>query len=90
MPERLAGDPGMHARSKGSPGRLLPMPLWQAILYFGLPGLLFRLSLYNGTPALIGLELPPFEASVVSFTVPSAVLLALALGFYRRDGYPLS
>jgi membrane protease YdiL (CAAX protease family) len=66
------------------------MPIWQALLYFGLPALLFRLFLYNGTPALIGLGLPPFEAHVVGFTVPSAILLALALGFYRRDGYPLS
>lgn len=67
-----------------------PMPLWQAVFYFGLPALLFRLSIYNGTPALIRLGLTPFEASVVTFTVPAAILFALAFGFYKRDGYPLS
>ncbi len=67
-----------------------PMPLWQALLYFGLPALLFRLCLYNGLPALVGLGLTPFGATVVAFTVPSAILFTLAFGFYKRDGYPLS
>lgn len=67
-----------------------PMPLWQALFYFGLPALLFRISLYNGTPALIRLGLSPFKANVVSFTVPAAILFALTFIFYKRDGYPLS
>lgn len=67
-----------------------PMPLWQALLYFGLPALLFRVSIYNGTPALIHLGLTPFEASTLSLTIPSAVLFAFAFGFYKQDGYPLS
>ncbi len=74
-------------KPKGLPARLLPMPLWQAVLYFGLPALLFRLSIYNGTPALIALGMPPFYANVVTFTVPAAILFALALGFCKRDGY---
>lgn len=69
---------------------LSPMPLWQAVLCFGLPALLFRLCIYSGTPALIRWGLSPFEANVVSLTVPSAILFALAFGFYKRDGYPLS
>ena len=67
-----------------------PMSLWHALFYFGLPALLFRISLYNGTPALIRLGLSPFKANVVSFTVPAAILFALAFIFYKRDGYPLS
>ena len=67
-----------------------PLPLRQALLYFGIPALLFRLSLYTGTPALIRLGLPPFQAIVVSFTTPAAILVALAFGCYKRDGYPLS
>jgi membrane protease YdiL (CAAX protease family) len=65
------------------------MPLWQAVLYFGLPALLFRVSLYSGTPVLLGWGLTPFEATTVAFTVPAAILVALALGFYKLDGYPL-
>jgi hypothetical protein len=76
--------------SKSSTVHIDPMPIWQALLYFGLPALLFRISLYNGTSALIRLGLPPFEANIVSFTVPAAILFALAFGFYKRDGYPLS
>lgn len=67
-----------------------PMPLGKAILFFGLPALLFRISLYNGIPVLIDLGLTPFEASTVAFTTPAAIIFALAFGFYKRDGYPLN
>ena len=30
-----------------------PMPFWKALLYFGLPALLFRISIYNGTPTFL-------------------------------------
>jgi len=66
-----------------------PMPLWQAVLYFGIPALLFRICLYAGIPALIGLGMSPFHANVVAFTVPAAILFAAAFGFYKLDGYPL-
>jgi len=79
-----------NVQSKSLSITINPMPLWQALLYFGLPALLFRISLYNGIPALIRLGMNPFEAYVVSFTLPAAILFALAFGFYKRDGYPLS
>jgi len=78
------------ARAEQRASTLRPLPLWQALLYFGLPALLFRIALYAATPALIRLGLPPFEAFVVSFTVPAAILFALAFGFCKRDGYALS
>jgi membrane protease YdiL (CAAX protease family) len=67
-----------------------PMPFWQVLLYFGVPALLFRASLYGGIPALIHVGLARFEASVVGLTIPAAALFALAFGCYRRDGYPLA
>lgn len=67
-----------------------PMPFWQALLYFGLPALLFRISLYNVTPLLVQMGLTPFEASAVTLTVPAAILFAAAFGFYKWDGYPIS
>ena len=67
-----------------------PLSLRQALLYFGIPALLFRLSIYTGTPAYMRLGLPPFHAIVVSFTTPAAILVALAFVYYKRDGYPLS
>jgi membrane protease YdiL (CAAX protease family) len=75
------------AQQQGTSINIRPMPLWQALLYFGLPALLFRASIYNGTPALMRLGLPPFEANVVSFAAPAAILFALAFGFYKGDGY---
>ena len=76
--------------TKRSSTEVNPLPFLEALLYFGLPALLFRLSLYNGMPALTRLGLSRFEAYVVSFTVPAAILFALAFGFYRWDGYPLT
>src|SRR5512143_83484 len=76
-----------NAQAKSLPISIHSMPLWQALLYFGLPALLFRLSIYNGTPALIALGVSPFYASVVTLTVPAAILFALAFGFCKRDGY---
>ncbi len=70
--------------------RIKAMPFRQALLYFGLPALLFRFSLYNGIPALIHWGLSPFEANTVAITAPAAVLFALAWGLYKRDGYPIS
>jgi membrane protease YdiL (CAAX protease family) len=78
------------ARAEQRASTLRPLPLWQALLYFGLPALFFRLSLYAALPALIRLGLPPFDAFMVSFTVPVAILFALAFGFCKGDGYTLS
>ena len=72
------------------PSKVRPLPLWQALLYFGLPALLFRISIYQGAPLLLHLGLAPFEANIVSFTIPSAILFAFAIGLYQQDGYSLS
>ena len=85
----MVGTMTQNAQRKSLSVNVSRMPLWQAVLYFGLPALLFRICLYSGIPALIRMRLSPFEANVVGFTVPSAVLLACAFGFYKRDGYPL-
>ena len=69
-------------QSQGSSIDVKPMPFWQSLLYFGLPALLFRIFLYNGMPALIRLGISPFQANIVSFTVPAAILFALAFIFY--------
>ncbi len=75
---------------KNSTATIKPMAFWKALLYFGLPALLFRICLYNGFSALLQMGMAPFGAYVVSFTVPAAILFALAFGFYKRDGYPLN
>lgn len=64
------------ARSKSLPINIDPMPLWQALLYFGLPALLFRISIYTGTPALIRLGLPHSNPTVMT----TALVAALEFG----------
>ncbi len=78
------------AKVQSVPAGIRPMPLWQSVLYFGLPALLFRLCLYNAAPALMALGMSPFHANVVAFTVPAAILFALAFGFCKRDGFAAS
>jgi membrane protease YdiL (CAAX protease family) len=86
----MATDTTFNKTPKNVSGNIKPMVFWKAVLYFGLPALLFRVFLYNITPIFIRMGLSPFEANVVSLTVPSAILFALAFGFYKRDGYPLT
>ena len=69
---------------------LKPLPLWQALLYFGLPALGFRLALYTGLPLLLSWGLNRFDAAVVSMTVPCAILFSLAFGVYKHEGHSLT
>jgi membrane protease YdiL (CAAX protease family) len=85
----MAQDERQSERTGGPWDDMKPMPIWLALLYFGLPALAFRLCLYWGFPALTRLGMSRFEAYIVSFVVPLAVLFSLAIGFYKRDGYPL-
>ncbi len=78
------------AHPKDATFTLKPMSIWKSALYFILPALLFRLSLYNGIKILIDWGMQPFDASVVCFTLPAAILFALAFGFYKWDGHPLT
>ena len=79
-----------NAHLKKSSININPMPFWQALFYFGLPALLFRIFLYTGIPRFTRLGMTPFEAYIVGLTVPAAILFALAFGFYKRDGYSLT
>lgn len=71
-------------------GRLHPLPLWQAIFFFALPSLGFRLAIYWGMPTLMAAGLTQYEAFIVSFTVPSAILFALAFRFVQHEGIPMT
>lgn len=67
-----------------------PLPTSKAIILFILAGLGFRFSIYNGIPLLIQLGLTAFEAFLVTFTVPLAILFALAFESAKREGVPLT
>ena len=69
---------------------LKPMPLGPSLLYFGLPALMFALSIYLLIPFLVSQGYGPFASYAAALIVPLAVILACSLGFYKRDGYPLT
>lgn len=71
-------------------GSIRPLPLWKAIFFFGVPSLGFRLAIYTGIPALMAAGLTQYEAFIVSFTVPSAILFALAFAFVQREGVAMT
>ena len=56
-----------------------PMPLWQALFFFGLPALLFRIFSYQGIPTFVRLGLTPLEAYIAGWTIPAAILFAAML-----------
>ena len=67
-----------------------PLPLWQALLYFGVPGLTFFLFVWVGIPALTDLGLSEFAAFLWAVLVPSALLLVAAVVGLRSEGWPLT
>lgn len=78
-----------HQAARAAP-TLRPMGLWLSLLYFGLPALLMRLSLYHFLPWLVRAGLNQFEAAAVALTAPTAVLFALPFGLYQAEGRPVT
>jgi membrane protease YdiL (CAAX protease family) len=67
--------------------RLTPLPLWQALLLFGIPAVLFRLALYNGTGFLVTHGISEAVAVFSAFLIPSILLVVAAFAALRIDGY---
>ena len=67
-----------------------PMPLRQALLYFGLPGLAFFVSIWVGIPALTAAGLSEFAAFLWALLVSSVLMLFAALVGLRSEGWPLT
>lgn len=67
-----------------------PLPLWLALLFFGIPSLLLRVCLYNGIPFLLGSGVSRFAASMICVIIPLALLLMAALVGYRLEGNAFS
>jgi membrane protease YdiL (CAAX protease family) len=69
---------------------LKPMGLGLSLLYFGLPMLMFALSVYLMIPFLVSQGYSPFVSYSASLIVPLGVIFAFSLGLYKQDGYPLT
>jgi hypothetical protein len=64
-----------------------PLPLWLALLFFAIPALVFRISLYHVFPALLNAGFVQLTAVFTAFLLPLFLLLVAALVFYRLEGY---
>lgn len=73
-----------------APATPKPLPLWQALLLFGIPAVVFRLALYNGTGFLVAHGVAEAVAVITAFLVPSALLLLAAVVALPLSGYALS
>lgn len=73
-----------------APATPTPLPLWQALLLFGIPAILFRLVLYSGTGFLVTHGVSESVAVIAAFLIPSVLLLLAAFVAVRLDGYRLS
>ena len=40
------------------PRRIAPMPFWQSLVLFGLPGIIVYLNIYLAVPCLVGAGVP--------------------------------
>jgi membrane protease YdiL (CAAX protease family) len=68
---------------------LKPLPLWQSSILFAVPAIFIFGSVYGFLPWLVRQGIPSLTAFLVAHLVPMAVLFAVALEAYRREGRPL-
>jgi membrane protease YdiL (CAAX protease family) len=67
-----------------------PMPLSQAILYFGVPGLVVFGFVYLAIPALEATGLSGFAAYLWALLIPLVLLFIAALVALRAEGWPVN
>jgi hypothetical protein len=67
---------------------LLPMSFWPSVGYFGIPWLLFVLSIYVLLPALHRAGVPAFPNFLISLGLPLGLLVLASCLAYRREGRP--
>jgi len=70
--------------------RIKPMPLWMAVIFFGIPALVFRGFIYLGMPFLIGAGVRLFEAYLICYGTFLLLLLLATFVAYRLEGFHFS
>ena len=69
---------------------LKPMPLPLALLYFGIPALVFVLSVYYLIPFFINLGITEFMSYSLSLLIPLIMMFFASLIALRAEGYPIN
>jgi membrane protease YdiL (CAAX protease family) len=70
-----------------APQRVSPLPLWRAVILFGVLAVLLCLSVYRLAPRLIALGLAPYLSLDAAFLLPFALLVCLSFAAYARGSY---
>jgi signal peptidase II len=65
-----------------------PMPFWQSLVLFGIPGIIVYLNIYVGVPYLVGVGVPLIICFPPLLLLP--VLLPASLVIYRHEGNEMS
>jgi membrane protease YdiL (CAAX protease family) len=65
-----------------------PMPFWQSLVLFGIPGIIVYLNIYVGVPYLVSVGVPLIVCFPPLLLLP--VLLPASLVVYRREGNEMS
>jgi membrane protease YdiL (CAAX protease family) len=68
--------------------QLKPMPWWQSLLYFGIPGAIGYWNAYFGIPRLVQAGVPMTVAFPLLLSGMGVLLLGVALLAYRLEGNP--
>lgn len=69
---------------------LKPLPLYDAILYFGIPALVFVFSVYYFIPYFMGQGYTEFISYGLSLLIPLFLMLAASLLGLRMEGYSIN
>ena len=69
---------------------LKPMPFPLALLYFGIPALIFVLSVYYLIPFFMNLGITEFMSYSLSLLIPLILMLIASLVALRVEGYPIT
>jgi membrane protease YdiL (CAAX protease family) len=69
---------------------LKPLPLSSALLYFGIPALVFVLSVYYLIPYFMGQGHTEFLSYSLALLIPLVFMLAASLIALRIEGYPVN
>lgn len=72
-----------------SEGEISPMPLWQSLLFFGIPTVIFTLSIYGGMPYLGQQGVSPLINYTITLMGPVIILFLSAFAALKLEGYPL-
>ena len=63
-----------------------PLNLTQSLLFFGVSALIFRLSVYQLLPFLLGSGISAFWAFIISYSLPLGTFIGATFFFVRQEG----